>query len=204
MNTFDKENWDVSKIFLAYLTLLGSSTKVGIALGMQPEVVEVLAAKEDWPAKLKVYLGLRHEEALTEPDASIRRTATYIAACQLREIIQRLINQTYRLADGESIMAFFSPHDPRTNRPRFNPNILSALCRAFNVVTRITNQTCIVGDDDPEEPSAKERVTMREAMAKANHAMDVLPGIDSIVFARDSLEKWSPQPEETPNKDHRV
>ena len=202
MNRFDKENWDVSKIFLAYLTFLGNPTKVGIALNMQPEVVQVLAVREDWPAKLKVYLGLRHKEALAEPDASIRRTATYIAACQLREIIQRLINQTYRLADGESIMAFFSPHDPRTNRPRFNPNILSALCRAFNVVTRITNRTRIVGDDDPEEPRAKERVTIREAMTKANHAMDMFPGIDSVAFARDSLEKWGPQSREAPLDDY--
>jgi hypothetical protein len=39
-------------------------------------------------------------------------------------------------------------------------------------------------------------------MAKANHAMDMLPGIDSVAFARDSLEKWGSQPEKTLNNDY--
>jgi hypothetical protein len=204
MNTFDKENFDVAKIFLAYLTFLGNPTKVGIALHMQPEVVEVLAAREDWPAKLRVYLGLRHSEALAELDASIRRTATYIVACQLREIIQRLINQVYRLTDHEGMMAFFSPVDPRTNRPRFNPNILVSLYRAFGVVSRIISREGRASDDDPEEPRVKERVTIHQAVVRANCAMDLLPGIDSVDFARDSLEKWGAQPEETQNNEYMI
>lgn len=204
MNTFDKENWDVSRIFLSYLAFLGNPTKVAIALDMQPEVVEVLAVKEDWPAKLKVYLGLRHSEALAEPDAGIRRTATYIAACQLREIIQRLTNQIHRLTDREGFMAFFSPCDPRTNRPRFNPNTLLILCRAFSVATRIIGRETSASEDDPDEPKVKERVTIQQALAKANYAMDMLPGIDSVAFTRDSLEKWGPQPEETVNTDYAI
>ena len=39
-------------------------------------------------------------------------------------------------------------------------------------------------------------------MAKAEHAMDVLPGIDSVAIARDSLEKWGRLPEETPTNDY--
>lgn len=202
MNTFDKENCDVSRLFLAYLAFLGNPTKVAIALDMQPEVVEVMAAKEDWPAKLKVYLGLRHGQALAEPDASIRRTATYIAACQLREIIQRLINQIHRLADREGMLAFFSPCDPRTNRPRFNPNALLILCRAFSVATRIIDRELRPSEDDPGEPKVKERVTIREALTRAMQSMDQLPGVDSVGFTRDSLAKWGPQPKETANTDY--
>jgi hypothetical protein len=204
MNTFDKENWDVSRVFLSYLAFLGNPTKVAIALDMQPEVVEVLASKEDWPAKLKVYLGLRHGQALAEPDAGIRRTATYIAACQLRGMIQRLIDQTYRLADREGMMAFFSPIDPRTNRPRFNPNILFTLCRAFSVATRIIGREINAGEADPEEPKVKERVTIREALTKASRALDALPGVDSVALARAELGKWGPQQEETAYIDYAI
>ena len=205
MKAFDKNNWDVSKTFLAYLTFLGNTTKVGIALDMQPEVVEVLAAAEDWPAKLKVYLALRQEQRLPQPDASFRRTATYIAACQLREIIQRLTAQVYQRVDDEGIMAFFSPRDPRTNRPRFEPRILIALCRAFSVVTRIICREIPQSADDPEEPKVKERVTIRRALATASDAMDVLPGIDSVALARDSLAKWNAareQPDENLYNDY--
>ena len=139
---FSKEDWDVSKIFLSYLTFLGNSTKVGIALDMQPEVVEVLATKEDWASKLKVYLGLRHEEVLAEPDASIRRTATYIAACHLREAIQRLTDHIYRLVDNDNLLEWLLPVDPRTNRPRFNLKILFDLCRACPVVVVAQDGDC--------------------------------------------------------------
>ena len=162
-SSFSKEDYDVSRVFLAYLTFLGNPTKVGIALDMQPEVVEVLAAKEDWATKLKVYLGLRHEEVLAEPDASIRRTATYIAACQLREVIQRLTDHIYRLVDHDNLLEWFLPLDPRTNRPRFNLKILFDLCRAFNVVTCILNRERSVGEDDPAGAREKERVTIRQA-----------------------------------------
>ena len=176
MNTFDKNNWDVSKIFVAYLAFLGNPTKVGIALDMQPEVVQVLAAAEDWEAKLKVYLGMRQKGPLAEPDASIRRTATYIIASHLKEIIERLIDRYYRLADDNSIMEFLSPPNPRTNLPRFNPRILFDLTRALDLATRIIDRETIA-NDDPEEPKQKQRVTIRAALAKTSAGMDTLPGL---------------------------
>ena len=101
-------------------------------------------------------------------------------------------------------MEWLLPVDPRTNRPRFNLKTLFDLCRAFSVATRIINRERIVGEDDPEEPREKERGTIREAMAKTTHAMDMLPGIDSVAFTRDSLAKWGPQPQETPNNDYMI
>ena len=199
MKAFDKNNWDVSRIFLAYLTFLGNATKVGIALDMRPEVVEVLAAAEDWPAKLKVYLGLRHEEALPEPDTGIRRTATYIAAFQLRDIIQALIRYAHQNFTRETLVDWFSPRDYHTNKPRFNPNLLLALCRAFSVVTRILNREISAGEVDPEEATVREGVTIREAIGKAHRAMDLLPGVDTVAVARASLAKWTPAP---PANDH--
>jgi hypothetical protein len=190
--SFSKEDHDVSQIFLAYLAFLGNSTKVGIALNMRPEVVEVLAAKEDWAGKLKTYVGLRHEEALSEPDNALRRTATYFAACQLRDTIKRLIDHMHELTDDDRLMDWFSPRNPRTNKPKFDPRILFDLCRAFQVATRIILRAEIKeSDQPPDEYTEKERVTIREAITRAMRAMDRLRGVDSVALAAESLAKWS-------------
>src|SRR5262245_47500030 len=116
---FSKENYDVSQMFLAYLTFLGNTTKVSIALDVPVQVVEVLAAKEDWPAKLKVYSGLRHEEQLPEDEKAIRRTVNLIQARHLQDILKRVIDQMHEKADAHEVIEWMSPRNPRTNQPTF-------------------------------------------------------------------------------------
>ena len=70
--------------------------------------------------------------------------------------------------------------------------------------TRIINRELIAKDDDPDEPKVKERVTIRQAVARASYAMDVLPGIDSVALACKSLAMWSPQPEKMTNYDYTI
>jgi len=198
--SLSKEDQDVSRMFLAYLAFLGNATKVGIALGLRPEVVEVIASKENWQAKLKTYIGLRHEEALPQLDNELRKTATYIMACQLRDIIKSLLDYMHKFTDDESLVGWFSPRDPRTGAPKFDARILLDLCRAFQVATRILLRAePKESDQAAEEFKEKERVTISDALERAMEAMDRLPGVDSVALAGESLAKW-----ETPTEEKEV
>jgi hypothetical protein len=195
MSAFDKEQHDVSLIFLAYLAFLGNPMKVAIALGIQPEVVEVLAAKEDWAGKLKTYMGLRHECQLPRQDKAIRRTVNLIQARHLQAIIQRVMEHAYRMTE-QDLIDWMSPRDPRTNRAKLNVRMLCDLIRAFSIASRIVTgapskakSTAAILD----EISQRERQTLYEAMCRAFESMDRLPGIDSVVLAKESLDTWKPQ-----------
>ena len=191
MNMFDKETWDVSRVFLAYLTFLGNARKVAIALEMPAEVVEVLAAKEDWPAKLRTYLALRHEEAMPSTERRITRTVTHIQACHLQDIISRLIDYMYTLPTPKNLMDWFSPRSPRTNQPEFRAKIVLDLLRALNLATRVVNRTATSDSGERREETAqRDWLTICAASARAMDAIDKLPGMDSVALAKDSLAQW--------------
>jgi hypothetical protein len=191
--SFCKEDYDVSQVFLAYLTFLGNATKVGIALQIRPEVVEVLAAKENWQTKLATYVGLRHRELLPATDGAIRRTATYIAACNLRDLIQRLIGHVYRITAVQDVFECFSRRDPKTNRPKFCVYNILDLCRAYNLATRVINRELVEPKPTPQEEKEaeeKERRQIREAIERSMAVADQMPGVDSVALTKDSLAEW--------------
>ena len=191
MTIFNKENWDVSQIFLAYLTFLGNSTKVATALKVPQQVVEVLAQKEDWPAKLKTFVALRNPKRLTDRDREIRRTVTYIMACHLRDIIQRLINYAQRMVKTDNLVDMFSVRCRRTGRPKFSVKTLVDLARAYHLATRVIAREISVEEKPEEEPlTEKERLRIDQAISKAMQAVDTVRGLDSVALANKSLSKW--------------
>jgi hypothetical protein len=199
---FSKDNYDISNIFIAYLTFLGNCTKVSIALDIQAEVVEVLAAKEDWPSKLKTYTSLRHEDKLSTTERKINRTGSHIQACHLRELILRLLEHIHQRTDDESLIEWFSTRNPKTNRSEFNSRTLLDLTRALFIASRIIARTRPDKEPPPdaEEESAKERQTLREALARTMSGIDRLPGLDSVALAKHGLAKWDSKGDE-PQKD---
>jgi hypothetical protein len=196
MSAFDKEQHDISLMFLAYLAFLGNTTKVAIAIGTQPEVVEVFAAKEDWPGKLKTYMGLRHECQLSRRDKAIRRTVNLIQGRHLQSIIQRLMDHIYKMADQDRLIDWMSPRDPRTNRPKLNVRILCDLIRAFHIAGRIVaDETDIPTRVESTESVERERQTFYEAMRRAIEQLDRLPTIDSVALGKESLQVWKANPQ---------
>jgi hypothetical protein len=187
---FDKEAYDCSKVFLAYLTFGGNATQVGIALNIPPEVVEVLAAKEDWPHKLKIYMAIRHDGELSETDRAISRTVTFVQAWHLRDIINRLIGHMHRLADDKTVLEWFSRRNARARHSKFDFGALLDLVRALNLVSRIITRAAIGASTATPEPEGRAGLTLREASAKTMDALDHFPGIDSVAFAKESLAKW--------------
>ncbi|HWX22698.1 MAG TPA: hypothetical protein VN578_22570 [Candidatus Binatia bacterium] len=202
MNTFDKEHWDVARIFLAYLAFLGNSTKVGIALKMPAEVVEVLAAKEDWPTKLRAYQALRHDERRNSTDLTISRVVTRIQACHLRVLINQFLNRAYRFTDEESLLDWLSPRNPRTNKPKFEPRILIDMVRALNVASRILDRTCEETPvHEPEAYTKEELASLRAAISRAMRRLDQLPGMDSVAAVEESLALWGRRHDGFPDYD---
>jgi hypothetical protein len=195
---FSKDNLDVSQIFLAYLAFLGNETKVGIALKIPREVVEVLAAEEDWETKLKTYTALRHEVELPPTDQAICRTVTFIQACHLRDIIHRLLDRIHQNVDDRSLIEWMSPRDPRSNRPQFNSKILFDLTRALYMATRIIARA---GSDkyetSPEGSDEKHHRSLYQAIERAMQSIDRLPGMDSVALANESLAKWKQTSDES-------
>jgi len=191
MSEFSTEGYDGAYIFLAYLAFSGNVTKVSIALKIPREVIEVLAAKDEWETKLDTYIGLRSEEPLSETDRAIRRTATHILACHLRDIIGRLIDYLHARSD-ETIVALLSPRSARNNRPQFSLRALGDLCRAFSLATKIINRTSLEKSERSEEEIAeKERLKVRRALDKVGWFADSLPDVDSVGLQSQSLAKWA-------------
>lgn len=189
-----KDAYDISKVFLTYLAFLGNASKVGIALAMQPEEVEVLAAKEDWAHKLKVYMALRHNDPISETDREINRAVLYVQACHLRELIDRVLSYLGS-KDTEEMLALMSPKNVRTAEPKLCPQPLIDLIRATQTAHALTNRA--LGDKPgkaDEEAEEQRRLAMAEAICRAMSAADNIPGLDSVGIARDCLQKWDNTP----------
>ncbi len=191
---FSKEQFNISFTFLAYLAFLGNSTKVGVVLDIPPEVVEVLAARENWADKLKAYMSFRHTEALSPTDRALRRVVIDIQARLLLEVLGRIIDYLHRAPNDETLLERLSPRSPKSNRPEFRMRTLLDLTRALLLVTRILDR----GDPNPESEDQVERsdhLSLSEALQRAMDAADGLPGLDSVAVAKEALAKWETTPE---------
>jgi len=193
--TISKERYDLAATFLAYLAFLGNTTKVGIALDIPPEVVEVLAAKESWEHKLKAYMSFRHTEALSPTDRALRRVVIDIQARMLHEVHGRVLDHLHRAPDDRTLLAWLSPRSPKSNRPQFRMRTLLDLTRTLLLVTRILDR----GEPTPESEDQVEHsdhLSLTEALQRAMDAADGLPGLDSVAVAKESLAKWQGTPED--------
>ena len=190
-----KDRYNVAEMFLSYLTYLGNSTKVAIVLGIPREVVEVLAARENWAHKLKVYMSFRHTDALSPTDRALRRVVIDIQARLLLEVLGQVIDYLHRAPDDGTLLARLSPRNAKSNRPQFRSSVLLDLTRALLLVTRILDRSG--PNRESEEPvEDSDRLSLSDALQRVLDAADGLPGLDSVAVAKEVLAKWQNKPED--------
>lgn len=192
MTVFDKENWDVSHIFLAYLAFLGNSTKVAISLNIPAEVVDVLAEKENWAAKLKTYVALRSPERMSRTDRALRLAATHIQTHMLLELLDRLITHLSDIVDEAELLEDLSVYCGTGKKLKFSVKALMDVCRAHALVSRAANRSVGTKGEQEKDPGLTwmDHLEIQEAMSRAMKAADALPGVDSVALVKQSLDKW--------------
>lgn len=188
-----KDNYDISRLFITYLAFSGDTTKVSVATRIRPEVIEVLATMEDWPAKLEVYQTLRHDERQPNGELALCKVAAFITAHHLRDLIRRLLARLHSIADVDDLMKALSEYDPRTNRLKLRARAIYELTRAYSLAEKIVAREIRSARGDPadrletDEFETEESRTLREAVWRALDAADHLPGVDAVAVMRDSV-----------------
>lgn len=192
-----KEDYDVARLFIAYLAFCGDVTKVSIATRIPPEVIEVLAAMEDWSGKLKVYQLLRHDDRQSKTECAMCRAAAFITAHHLREVIRKLLDRLYSIKDTDDLMKTLSAYDPRSNKLKLRSRAIGDLTRALNVAEKIIAREQRAARGEPasrptvaEDFETKESRTLREAVWRALDAADNVLGFDSVAAMEESLAVW--------------
>ena len=184
-----KDDYNISRMFLAYLAFRGNATKVAIALGIQREIVHAFATQENWPDKLQAYLSLRHSDEQSASEQAMNQTAAYLNACHLRDMIHRVIQRLCRELDDVVLIDHLSRTDPKTNCRKIDSKVLLDLTRALYVATRIIDRVISsrrkAGDDND-----KQRPSLARANELAEYAIDRIRGFDSVDLAKESLAAW--------------
>lgn len=201
--TVSKDDYDIARLFLMYLAFAGNVKKTSIATGIAPEAIDILAAKEDWPGKLEVYQTLRHDERQCRTEAALCRTAAFITAYHLRDLIRRLLDRLHSIGDDDQLIASLSAYDPRTNRLKLRSRAIGDLTRACylaeKILARGTRSSC--AGNPFEEPETEEARSLREAVWRALDAADHVPGVDAVALMRDSHDIWKTAKQEGADDD---
>ncbi len=187
-----KDHYCVADVFIAYLTFAGNATKVGIALDIPPEAVAVLAAKENWAHKLKVYMSSCRIVESASGEKALRRAAIEILARHLQQVTGRVVEHLNSAADGKTLIRWLSPASAKTRGPVLQAGVLVDLSRALLLLSHI------LGGTKSDEPSAGEvePPSFWEAISAVMAAADGLPGLDSVTLGKESLDAWRTNTEE--------
>jgi hypothetical protein len=203
MKEFSKDNYDVSRMFLAYLALAGDSYRTSIAVGVPEKVIEVIAEKESWATKLKNIGALRRGDSASEVVRQIDRVANFYQARLFRDLITRALEILSDLRGRKTILTLITKRSPRTGRKYVDLEPIQRLVQAAHTAQALTYR----GLEDPVwmemvSPIDKGTRDLRDGIWKALTAMDQIQGLDSVGMVREQLNQLDrPAPQERPAPD---
>lgn len=97
--TLNKNQHDISQIFLVYMALVGDAAKTALALDLDADVIEQLAKKEGWAEKVRRISLMSKSGKPGDYERAQNRALNFVQCHQLRRQIDRAI-------------AFLSTKDP--------------------------------------------------------------------------------------------
>lgn len=117
----DKSKYDVSQIFLTYMTLVGDVDKTASALDLDPRVVQALASSEGWEEKARRLTLMSKGGKPGDYERAANRALNYVQAHRLRMLLSSLL-AVYEDKDPGAL--------PEQKRPGNNA-LVQPSCRFF-------------------------------------------------------------------------
>lgn len=145
----NKNNIDVSQVFLVFMALVGDCTKVALALDLEPEQVEELANKEGWHAKIARVSLMSKGGQTGDWERAQNRAVNWVQAHQLRRSIDRAIVHLSRELDREGGVEKILTHTTKDGSVIYSAKVFSDLAASLEKIHSLSYAA--LGD------SAKER-----------------------------------------------
>jgi hypothetical protein len=108
MPRLNKNNVNVTQVFLTYTALVGDVEKTAAALDLDPDYVRKLAADEGWQSKLERICLIGKGGKPGDWERASNRALCFVQAHQTREIIGRVISRFQDMDDDEIFEAIAS------------------------------------------------------------------------------------------------
>lgn len=129
----DKNQIDVSQVFLTYMALVGSVPKVAMALDIPEAIVQEMADREGWAAKVQRISVMSKSGKPGDWERAQNRALNFVQAHQLRRSIDKVISHLAS-RDAASIVEHTSPQGNVTLTAR----VFTELTKAMQAVHEMT------------------------------------------------------------------
>ena len=148
----NKSKYDISKIFLTYMTLVGDVDKTAAALDMDPAVVQSLATSEEWEDKVRRLSMMSKSGKPGDYERAANRALNFVQAHRLRNLLTSLLS-VYEDKDPSQLAEMKAAGFNAPERPscRFFADLAAAMEKAHQLSYQA------LGDTVGERESRTER-----------------------------------------------
>ena len=91
MSEFDKNEVDVSQMFLIYMATVGDVNRTAAALHIAPAVVQEMAEREGWVEKVRRVSVMSKSEKPGDYERAVNRALNFVQAHQFREMVENFL-----------------------------------------------------------------------------------------------------------------
>ena len=167
----NKNQIDVSRAFLVFVTLCGDVQKTAAALDLDPKQVQALADQENWHEKISRISLLKKSEGKGDYEKAINRALNFAQAHRLRLLIDKMIERfdgmsPEEIADELSVMA---KGGQRVVSSRFLSDLASAVEKAQHLSYIALGDTVGERQEATQEEGA---LTANQMHAAVIHALN--------------------------------
>lgn len=183
-----KQNIDVAKVFLAYLSFQGDYNRTALACDLEPETVRDLAVSEAWASKIEQFAELREQDSNAQ--INLNRTVNFVQARQLAGLVDAVIQHL----NSSPEVLIDSLTATSKNGSVFNTKPLTDLVRAAEAIQGMTARAL----GDAGTPLAGDKVAGGTSCLSVARALNVIGGsvgLDAVTIVKKNLELRDANPE---------
>lgn len=175
-----KRDIDVSKVFLAFLSLQGDVHRTAFACEMDVETVRDLSVSENWAVKIKQFSALREQDQGFQ--INLNRVLNYVQARQLSGLVDAVVQ---RLSDPEEMMKLLTT--TTATGSSFSTKPITDLVRAAEALQGMTARA--LGDvGAASEGDKTSGGSIGLSVARALNVIGHNTGVDPVALVKKSLE----------------
>ena len=130
----DKNDHDVTKVFLIYMTLIGDVEKTALALDMHPEDVREMAKRENWDEKVKRINLMATSGKPGDWERAQNRALNFVQCHQLRRQIDRAVAHLAKTQNVEDVLEV----EEAGGRTRLSARIFVDIAKAMAEIQHMT------------------------------------------------------------------
>ena len=169
----DKNNLDVSQIFLTFMSLVGDVEKTALALDLDVAVVEELAKKEGWDEKVRRISVMSKSGNPGDYERAVNRALNYVQAHRMRSALESVLNQVLkRLGEADpSDFVEIKLKEGKVVEARVTARFFSDMAAAMEKMQHLTYSA--LGDSaterkvDTQTPGSGRQVDIHSAVINA-------------------------------------